>query len=159
MENSAFSVVLNYDIGLNSDNHADAYTLNPSMEPHKIVNETIKTNLFTIGISFDINLYRMSNANNFNLSLMPVGFCFQRLKASYNNFDHENYSILNQETDKSNSGIVSSFGLQYQFNTNKIIGLNVQTPLYLRREKSMTYKYVAPARLMFGYRFNYKKQK
>lgn len=154
-----FSFVIDYDFGLSKNGTGEAYTTNPVLPGHLQLNEKMRTNLLTFGASVAIKLFRTKNINLAELSLMPLGYSFQHFKASYKNFDQQNYEILNQNVNRKSNGFVMAFGLKYRFNKNKIISVNLQTPLLKGRESDFNYQNVAPARFMFGYQFKYKKNK
>lgn len=153
------SFVIDYDFGLSEKSFGEAYTTNPALPGHVQLNEKMRTDLLTFGASVAIKLFRTKNNNLAELSLMPLGYSFQRFKASYKNFDQENYEILNQDVNRNSNGLVMAFGLKYRFNKNKIMSINIQTPLLKSRESDFNYQYVAPARFMFGYQFKYRKNK
>ena len=153
------SFVIDYDLGLLKKSTGDAYTTNPALPGKVQLNEEMRTNLVTFGASFSVELFRTKSNNLAELSLMPLGYCFQHFKTSYKNFDKENYEILNQDVDRNSNGFVIAFGLKYQFNKNKIISFNIQPPLLKSRESDFNYQYIAPARFMFGYQYKYKKNK
>lgn len=155
-----FSFVMDYDFGLSKKSTGEAYTTNPSLPGHVQLNERLRTNLLTFGASVAIKLFRAKkNKNLAELSLMPLGYSFQPFKASYKNFDQENYEILNQDVKRNSDGFVMAFGLRYHFDKNKIISINLQTPLLKTRKRDFNYQYAAPARFMFGYQLKYKKNK
>ena len=151
--------IMDYDFGLSKKSTGEAYTTNPSLPGHVRLNERLRTNLLTLGFSFDVKLFQAKNKNLAELSLMPLGYSFQPFKASYENFDQENYEILNQDVKRNSDGFVMAFGLRYHFDKNKIISINLQTPLLKTRKRDFNYQYAAPARFMFGYQLKYKKNK
>lgn len=153
------SLMFNYDNGLTSHKDAEAFTLNPNLPGYTILKENYKTNLLTIGINIDVKLLSTSPSDEIIFSFIPLAYSFHNTKVSYKNFDKENYTILNEDIDESPSGLAAAFGLRYLFNKNKNISLNIQTPLFKRRRRDFNLNYAAPARLMFGYQFNYKKSK
>jgi hypothetical protein len=99
-----FSFIMNYDFGLSKKSTGEAYTINPSLADHVQLNERLRTNLLTVGFSFNIKLFQSKNNNLAELSLMPLGYSFQRFKTSYKNFDKENYEILNQDVNRNSNG-------------------------------------------------------
>lgn len=154
-----FAFVINYDFGLSKKGTGEAYTTNPVLPDHVQLNEKMRTNLLTFGASVTIKLFRTKKNNLAELSLMPLGYSFQRFKASYKNFDQENYEIINQDVNRNSNGFVMAFGLKYRFNNNKIISITLQPPLLKSKDGDFNYQNVAPARFMFGYQLKYKKNK
>ena len=154
-----FSFVMDYDFGLSKKSTGEAYTTNSSLPGHVQLNERLGTNLLTFGVSLNIKLFQAKNKNLAELSLMPLGCSFQRFKASFKNFDQKNYEILNQDVNRNSNGLIMAFGLRYRFDKNKIISINLQTPLLKSRKHDFNYQYAAPARFMFGYQLKYKMNK
>lgn len=153
------SLTINYDNGLTSHKDAEAFTLNPNLPGNAILKENYRTSLLTFGINIDIKLLSTTSKDEIIFSVIPLAFSCNNTKVSYKNFDKENYTILNEDIDESPSGLAAAFGLRYLFNKNKMISLNIQTPLLKRGRKDFNFNYAAPARLMLGYEFNYKKSK
>ena len=158
-EKATLSLMCNYDLGLNAHSTGDAYTLSPQSPAHVTLRENYRMNLLTIGLSLNMGLYTAANHNKVYLFFVPLAFCFQSFKASYKNYDNKNYEILDPDVSKKYDGMVMMYGLQYHFNGNKQLAVHVQTPLLSVHDKSFNYKYAAPFRLMFGYHFNYKKER
>lgn len=158
LSDGIFSFVMDYDFGLHKKSTGEAYTTNPSLPGHVQLNERLRTNLLTFGLSFNIKLFQTQNKNLAELSIMP-GYSIQQFRASYKNFDQKNYEILNQDVNRNSNGFVMAFGLRYHFDKNKILSFNIQTPLFKSSEKDFNYRYAAPARFMFGYQLKYRKNK
>lgn len=153
------ALTLTYDAGLNSAIITDGYTLNPDLPRHIAIRGKAKTNLITLGFSLLANLYKSSDGNQLQISLMPLGYAINNLKISRERFDHNNFTLMDPAVNQKRAGFVSGLELRYNFDADKIITLGVQTPIYRKHEVGSHYQYVAPARLMFGYRFNSKKVK
>jgi hypothetical protein len=153
-----FSFVMDYDIGLHKKSAGEAYTTSPSLPGHVQVNERLRTNVLTVGLSLNVKLFQAQNKNLAELSIMP-GYSIQQFRTFYQNFDQENYEILNQDVNRNSNGMVMAFGLRYRFNKNKILSVNIQTPLFKSSEKDFNYRYAAPARFIFGYQLKYRKNK
>ncbi len=152
-------LAVNHDQGFTLQKDVEAFTLNPNLPESIAAKEKYKTSLLTIGIDIDIKLFSTSPANKLVLAIMPLGYSFHNTKVTYADVDKENYTILNGDLAGSPSGLVSAFGLQYLFGKNKLITLNIQSPLYRETSRDHNLRYAAPARLMFGYQFQYKKMK
>ncbi len=153
------SLTINYDRGLGMTKNAEAFTLNPDLPGKVILKEKSNTNIVTIGANIDIKLFNTSSTDELLLTVMPLAYSFHDTKVSFRDFDKENYTILNEDINASKSGLVSAFGLRYLFRKDKFIALNIQTPLLRNKPTGADFKYAAPVRLMFGYRYNYKKSK
>lgn len=153
------ALTINYDKGLSLQKNADAFTLNPDLPEKVILKERYNADIFTFGLTIDIKLFHTKPTDDFIFSVMPLAYSFHHIKVSYKDFDKENYTILNEDVSGSPSGLVSAFGIRYLFKKDKFIALNIQTPLLRKSSRDLNFRYTAPARLMFGYQFQYKESK
>ncbi len=153
------SIFANYDFGLDIHGRCEAYTLNPDLPSRVMLKEFAKTDLLTLGLDLNISLYTTGAGNQVHFFFSPIALTFQRFKASYPEFDKENYEILNQDISRNSSGLAFILGLDYRFNHNKIVALDFNTPLLKRRPGNFNYLYAAPLRLMVGYQFSFMKSR
>jgi hypothetical protein len=160
---SPFFLELNYDIPITSKSTGDAYTLNPGLPGEVTLNERIHALLFTASIGFRIHLYTNKKENSFYLNLMPVGICVQNFKVNYENFDKENYEVLNPDISLNKGGFAMGMAGAYNFHKGKqdmMIMLHLQTPPFQSRgDYPLSYNFIAPLQLTFGYNFYYNKSK
>lgn len=154
---------LNYDIPFTAKSTSNAYTLNSSLPEKVTLQETIRPFFFTASIGFRIHLYTNKKNNGFYLNLLPIGFCAQYFKVNYKNFDKTNYDILNPDVNLNKGGVVTSIEAVYYFHKTKqdmMIMLHLQSPLYRKvSDYPLSYKFIAPLQLTFGYNFYYNKRK
>lgn len=155
-QTNAVDFFINYDIGLHCNKTAEAYTLSASLPPQINVIEKININLLTFGASLNVTLKKLDSKKSIGLSVIPIAICIQHFQPEYASFDKENYLILNPDLKRKNTGLVSGLGVSYHFDTEKSISLNIQSPLYAKREADFRYKYSAPVRLLFTWQYHYK---
>ena len=158
-----FFLEFNYNIPFTSKSTGDAYTLNPSLPEKVTLQENIKPAIFTMNIGFRIHLYTNKKSNSFYLNLLPFGICIQNFSIDYKNYDKQNYEVLNPDVNLNSGGIVESIEAAYFFHKTKqdmVIMLHLQTPpLKSRGDYPLSYKFVAPLQLTFGYNLFYNKRK
>jgi hypothetical protein len=154
-------VEFDYDIPLSDKSSGDAYTLNPTLPGKVTLMENIRPYLFTVSVGFRIPVNTGKTHNNFYLHFFPIGLCNQKFKVVYKNYDKENYEVLNPDVSTSETGVVMSMAAVYNFHKTKqdmILMLHLQTPLFKKKgDYLLSYKYIAPLQLTFGYLFYYNK--
>jgi hypothetical protein len=152
---------LDYLLPLGNKSSGNAYTLNPSMPEKIVLKEKISPFVFTASFGFRIHLLTTKENNAFYLNIVPVGVCWQKINVSYEKYDHSNYEIMNPDVDSKVGGVVMSMAPVYYFHKTKqdiMLMLHLQTPLLKgKRDYQLSYKYVAPLQLTFGYNFYYNK--
>ena len=152
---------LDYAVPFGSKSTGETYTLNPALPQKVILQEKIMPYTFTLSVGFRIHLFTTKTNNAFYLNLVPLGICSQNIKVFYKKFDKENYEILNPDVNSDESGLVMSLSPVYYFHKEKqdmMIMLHLQTPLLKgNRDYILSYKYLAPLQLTFGYNFSYHK--
>jgi len=152
---------LDYAFPFASKSSGEAFTLNPTLPQKIILREKIVPYTFTLSVGFRIHLFTSKTNNAIYLNLVPLGICSQNIKVSYKNYDKENYNILNPDVNSNESGLVMSFSPVYYFHKEKqdmMLMLHLQTPLLKgERDYLLSYKYIAPMQLTFGYNFSYNK--
>ncbi len=152
-----------YDIPFANKRTGDAFTLNPGMPEKVTLFEKISPYIITVAVGFRIHLFTSKKNNSFYLNLLPVGISSQNFKVSYKNYDKENYEIANPDVNSHPDGFVMSMAAVYNFHKTKqdmMLMLHVQTPLLISKDDyPLSYKYVAPLQLTFGYNFYYNKRK
>lgn len=158
-----FFFEFDYDIPFTVKSTGDAYTLNPSLPEKVTLQETIRASVFTASIGFRIHIYTNKRNNSFYLNLLPFGISAQNFKVNYKNFDKENYEILNPDINMNRGGIVTSIAAEYNFHKTKQdmkLMLHIQSPpLRSTGDYPLSYKFIAPLQLTFGYNFYYNKRK
>lgn len=152
---------LDYDLPLGSKSTGNAYTLNPGLPQKVMLQEKIKPYVFTFSFGFRIHLFSTKKNNAFYLNLVPFAICNQNIKVSYKNYDTKNYEVLNPDVNSVEGGFVMSMAPVYYFHKGKrdmLLMLHLQTPLLKgNRDYELSYKYMAPMQLTFGYNFYYNK--
>jgi len=160
-KNSPLFIELDYDIPLAGKGSGDAYTLNPALPQKVTLSENILPYIFTASVGFRIHLFSTKNNNNFYLNVLPLGICSQKIKVTYKNFDSQNYEVLNPDVNTNETAFVMSIAPVYYFHKTKqdmMIMLHLQTPLLKGNgDYLLSYKYIAPLQLTFGYNFYYNK--
>lgn len=152
-----------YDIPFKTKSTGDAYTLNPDLPQKVTLQENILPYIFTMSLGFRIHLYTSKKNNSFYLNIFPIGICNQNSKVVYKNYDRENYEVLNPDVNTNVTAFVMSIAAVYNFHKTKqdmVLMLHLQTPLLKGKEGYLlSYKYIAPLQLTFGYNFYYNKRK
>lgn len=158
---SPFFVELDYDIPLTVKGTGHAFTLNPNLPKEVTLEENIRAFVFTASIGFRIHLYTNERNNSFYLNLMPAGISTQNFKVSYKNYDTEHYEMLNPDINLNKGGFVMGMAGVYNFHKRKqdmMIMLHLQTPPFQSRgHYPLSYNFIAPLQLTFGYNFYYNK--
>lgn len=158
---SPLFIELDYDIPLPGKGSGDAYTLNPTLPQKITLRENIHPYIFTGSVGFRIHLLNTKDNNSFYLNILPIGICNQNIKVAYKNFDSQNYEVLNPDVNSNETGFVMSIAPVYYFHKTKkdmMIMLHLQTPLLKGNgDYLLSYKYIAPMQLTFGYNFYYNK--
>jgi hypothetical protein len=152
---------LDYAFPLGSKSSGEAYTLNPALPEKVILTEKISPYIFTVPVGFSIHLFTTKKGNIFYLNVAPVAVCNQTIKVSYKNYDKANYEVMNPDVNSKESGFVMSMAPVYYFHKGKqcmLLMLHLQTPLLIgKRNYPLSYRYMAPMQLTFGYNFYYNK--
>ena len=152
---------LDYAFPLGSNSTGEAYTLNPALAEKVILREKISPYVFTFSLGFRIHLLTTKKNNIFYLNLAPLAICNQTINVSYKNYDKANYEVMNPDVDSKDGGMVMSIAPVYYFHKGKqdmMLMLHLQTPLLKgNRDYQLSYKYMAPMQLTFGYNFYYNK--
>lgn len=151
------SIFVQYDAGLNANAKVPAYTLSPSLPPEIMLTEKIKFNILTVGVSFYVNLIKTNQEGSFGAYFLPFGISYQYFRVSYPSFDKQNYTLLNPDVKRKNSGPVTGIGLFYRFDRQKMVSFSMQGNLFPTRPRDFNYNYAVPARLMFTWSYPYKK--
>jgi len=150
-----------YDFPLGSKSTGEAFTLNPGLPQKIILQEKIMPYDFTFSFGFRIHLFTSKRNNAFYLNVVPLAICNQNIKISYKNYDTKNYEVLNPDVNTNETGFVMSMAPVYYFHIRKsdmLLMLHLQTPLLKeKRDYELSYKYMAPMQLTFGYNFYYNK--
>ena len=154
---------LEYDIPFIAKGIGDAYTLNPSLPEEVTLPETIRASMFTVSMGFRIHIFTDKQNNSFYLKLTPLGINYQNFKVSYKKFDKENYEILNADDNLNRGGLVTSMEAEYNFHKTKqdmVLRLHIQTPPFRSiGDYPLSYRFIAPLQLTFGYNLFYNKRK
>lgn len=155
-----FLLEVDYHIPLTNTGSADAYTVNAALPQQVNLRENIRSYIFTTSVGLRIFLFSTKTKNDFYLNLL-TGYCNQKFKVEYVNYDKGNYEVLNPDVNTNKGGFVFSTAVVYNFNTanrNLQLMLHIQTPLLIERGRyPLSYKFAAPLQLTFGYNFYYKK--
>ena len=156
-----FLVELDYDIPLAIRSSGDAFTLNPALPGKVTLSEDIRPRLITASVGLTIPVYRRKSGKSIYVSFFPIAICNQDIKVTYKNYDKENYEVLNPDVTTKETGAVMAVAAVYNFHTLKQdlrLMLHLQTPLFKGNgDYQLSYKYVAPLQLTFGYNFYYNK--
>lgn len=154
---------LDYNIPFIVKSTGHAYTLNPSLSQEVTLRETIRASMFTVSMGFRIHIFTDKQNNSFYLKLIPFGLSFQNFKVKYKNFDKENYEILNADDNLNSGGLTASMEAEYNFHKTKqdmVLRLHIQTPpLNSTGDYPLSYRFIAPLQLTFGYNLFYNKRK
>ena len=135
-----------------------AYSANPSLPQQMKLQETINVPMFAISTGASFYLFTTKQESKFFLNLL-LGYCNQNFKVRYVNYDKANYEVLDPDVKKNKSSFVFSFAGVYNFHLPQRdlqLKLNLQTPLLLSIGRyPLSYKFVAPLSLTFGYNLYY----
>ena len=160
-KNAPLFLELDYAFPFKSKSSGEAFSLNPALPQKIILQEKIMPYTFTFSMGFRVHLFTTKSNNALYLNVSPLGICNQNIKVSYKNDDKENYDILNPDVNSNESGLVMSLSPVYYFHKEKqdiMIMLHLKTPLLKgARDYLLSYKYIAPLQLTFGYNFFYNK--
>lgn len=152
---------LDYAFPLGSKNSGEAYTLNPALPQKVVLTEKISPYIFTVSVGFSVHLFTTKKNNIFYLNVAPVAVSNQTINVSYKNYDKANYEVMNPDVNSNEGGLVMSMAPVYYFHKGKqdmMLMLHLQTPLLKgNRDYLLSYKYMAPMQLTFGYNFYYHK--
>lgn len=153
---------INYDIPFTNKGSGNAYTLNPAMSQEVTLPENIRAYIFTMSIGFRIHLFTTKKNNSFFFNVLPLSVCSQNFKVTYKNYDKENYEVLNPDVHLNATGAVMSMAAVYNFHKQKqdmMMMLHLQSPLLKwTNDYPMSYKFISPLQLTFGYNFYYKNE-
>lgn len=150
-----------YGIPLANKKSANAYTLNPSLPAEVTLQQNTHAVFYAASIGVKAYLFSIEQKSSFYLSLM-AGFCHQNFKVVYKDYDKTNYEVLNPDVNLKADGMVLSMAVSYYFNKSKdaFAMLHIQSPLIKQLpDYTLSYKYMAPVQLTFGYNFFYNKKK
>lgn len=150
-----------YDHPLTAKGSGEAYTLNPSLPQKVTLVESVRPFVFTTSLGLSILVYTNKRINTFNLNLL-LGYCYQNFKVTYKNYDKENYEVLDPDVNLNKNAFVLSMAGVYNFNKakNMFLRIGVQTPLLISAGRyPLSYKYIAPLQLTYGYKLFYNKRK
>ncbi|MEP7253596.1 MAG: hypothetical protein ABI683_14490 [Ginsengibacter sp.] len=157
-----FMVEINYYIPFKRTGSGLAYSANPALPQQVNLKETISPYLLAISAGGSFYLFTTKQGNKFFLNLL-LGYCNQNFKVMYLNYDKANYEVLNPDVNKNKCSFVFSFAGVYNFHLlqrDLQLKLNLQTPLLLSIGRyPLSYKFVAPLSLTFGYNLYYNKIK
>src|SRR5579862_1431153 len=155
-----FFFELDEDIPFVARGAGNAYTLNPALPQEMILQVMIRAYIFTASIGFRIHLYSDKKLNNIYINLLPFGISTQHFKIEYKNYDNKNYEILDPDVNLKRTSVVMSMSAVYNFHNHLMLMFHVQTPLFATTGSyPLSYKFVAPLQLTFGYNFYYNKRK
>lgn len=160
---SPFFLEFGYDIPITAKGTGNAFTLNPDLPKELTLEESTRASIFTASIGFRIHVYTNKNNNSFYVNLLPFGFCVQDFVVNYKKYDKENYEVLNPDINLNSGGLVVSMEAAYYFHKRKqdmVIMLRLQAPPFQSTgDYPLSYKFVAPLQLTFGYNLYYNKRK
>lgn len=159
---SPLFLAFDYDLPLGGKSTGNAYTLNPDLPQEVTLREKIMPHVFTASLGFRIQLFTTKKDNNFYINVVPFAICEQIIKVSFKNYDTKNYEVLNPDANSDVGGLVMSVAPVYYFHKGKrdvMLMLHLQTPLLKgNRDYKLSYDYVAPMQLTFGYNFYYNRK-
>ncbi len=152
---SSFFIEAIQGIGFNRLSKADAYTANPDLAEHVVLNEEVKNSSFSMGIGAAIVLYTNKKNNQITLNL-STGICSEHYNVNFRNYDKANYEVLNPDVNEYISGLYASIAAVYNFHKRKrdlFIMLRLQSPssAWFGRYQVSFFK-AAPMQLTFGYK-------
>jgi hypothetical protein len=152
---------LNFNIPITVKGTSNAFTLNPGLPKEVTLEENIRAFVFTASIGFRFHLYTNKKNNSFYLNLLPVGICTQNFRVSYKDYNNEDYEMLNPDINLNKGGFVMGMSGVYNFhnrNQDMMIMLRVQPPPFQSRgDYPLSYNFIAPLQLTFGYNLYYNK--
>ena len=146
---SGFFIEGNYGLPFLRKTNADAYTANPALPAHVMLNEVIRPQIFTVNVGGEIHLYTNRKSDNSIYLDLTMGVSSQHLKVSYKDYDTRNYEVLNPDVSTDSSGLVLGIAVVYNFHKPRqdmFVMLYVQTPPLISNFEyyPMTYKLIAP---------------
>lgn len=157
-----FFFEFDYNIPFTCKSTGNAYTLNPSLPEKVTLQENIRSYIFIASMGVSIHLYTNKKWNSFYLNIL-LGICNQYFKIVYKNYDKANYEVLNPDIKLRSGGLVTSIAGIYNFKKSKhdmFLKVYLQSPPFQSTgDYVLSYKFVAPLQLTFGYKLFYNKRK
>ena len=164
-KNKKSTVFFEFDYNIpftNNKGTGNAYTLNPSLPEEVTLQENIRSYIFTASIGFRIHLYTTKKNNSFYLNLL-MGLSAQNFIVDYKNYDKADYEVLNPDANLNNGGFIVAMEATYNFHNRKqnmFLMLHLQgPPVQSTGDYPLSYKYIAPLQLTYGYKLFYNKRK
>jgi hypothetical protein len=149
----------NYDIPFTGSSTGTAYTLNPSLPQSVTVKEKIRPYVFTQFAGASFRFYTDTIRKDILYVNPMFGICSQTFSVEYTNYDSKNYEILNPDVNLNAASLVVAVEVAYKFHNNLMIMLHAQTGMLAGRGSyPLSYRFIAPMQLNFGYTFSYNKQ-
>jgi hypothetical protein len=129
-----------YNIPIAGYSTGTAYTLNPSLPASVTLKEKITPSVLTqfagATFSWDVDA---TKRNSFFINPL-IGICDQSFKVKYENYDNKNYEVLNPDVNLEKTSLVCAIEIGY------------------KGSDPLSYEFIAPLQLNFGYTFCYIKQ-
>jgi len=148
-----------YDIPIAGYSTGTAYTLNPSLPASVTLKEKITPSVFTQFMGVTLGWYiDASKRNSFFINPL-VGICDQSFSVKYENYDNKNYEVLNPDVNLEKTSLVCAIEIGYKFHNDFIAMFHAQSGMLATKGSyPLSYEFISPLQLNFGYTFNYNKQ-
>lgn len=164
--NRVFPVIkIDYLLPLNKTTTDNAYTLNTALSNEISIRKTYRPFIFNLNTGMRFMVYQRDK-HFFYADALLTAICHQYIKVSYENYDTENYEILNPDISVRKTSIGVGLGLVYRrllsTRSSVLCMLNIQSPPFTSSKVDryeVSYRFVAPIQFTIGYGFSYKKTK
>lgn len=154
-------VEVSNSFALAGKSYGNAYTLNPALPAKVSLQEKIIPGFYEVGFGVSIRLLTTKKSNNFNINVIPVGFCHQNIRVSYKNYDRQNYEVLNPDLTFKETTFMLATSIVYNFHKAKkdlMLMLHFQSNLDNNKDGYVfSYKPITPVQFTVGYNFYYNK--
>ncbi|MGC4035668.1 MAG: hypothetical protein QM764_06875 [Chitinophagaceae bacterium] len=160
-----FLVKLDYFIPFQTSAFDQAYTANTNLPSEIQVQKTYRANMYNLSAGARIPVHRYKDNYNFYVDALLGFVSHQNIKVRYDDYDKGNYEILNQDFSLRKTSISLSIGAVYKYtlpNRDHLLFMfHLQSPLLASDNihgYDLSYTFVTPLQLMFGYNLVYNKK-
>ena len=156
----SFIIKADYSIPAAGSSRDSAFTLATGLPPAIAVERKIRNTSFSLLFGYRFILKTNSENNKVFIDFLPIGFSSQSFKVSYENYNNDDYEVINPDVNVKREGLVASIGVCYTLK-DFVFQVHAQTPILTVASKdyNVSYHSAAPLQLMIGYMFNLGKQK
>lgn len=158
-------IKIDYLLPLNKTATDNAYTLNTAVSNEIPIRKTYRPFIFNLNTGMRFMVYQRGR-NFLYTDALLTAICHQYIKVSYENYDNDNYEILNPDISVRKTSIGVGLGLVYRRllsgRSSVLCMLNIQSPPFTSSKVDryeVSYRFVAPIQFTIGYGFSYKKAK